>query len=69
MSKLSFRRRTGHWSGGLTIGIYVERRNAILMGWRRLCLCMFTDKQAVGVQVGEDVVQEPVHEYQDTWCN
>ena len=36
---------------------------------------MFMAKQAVGVQLGDDMVQggvdgqEPVQEHQDTWCN
>ena len=59
------------WSGA----IYVVRGNVILMGWSRMCLWMFMDKQAVGVQLGEVVVQgcvdgqELVQEHQDTWCN
>ena len=42
------------------------------MGSRRMCLWMFMDKQAVGVQLGEDVFwggvdgQESLQEHQDT---
>ena len=30
---------------------YVVRGNVILMGWRRMCLCMFMAKQAVGYKL------------------
>ena len=52
-----------------------SKRKRYIDGVEENVLWMFMDKQAVGVQLGEVVVQgcvdgqELVQEHQDTWCN